>query len=415
MSLPLGLVACVVALLFWEAVGYPVFLCFVGAVRRRHRPPARGTEPTLSVVVPARDEEREIAAKISDVLAQEAPGLVEVLVVSDASRDETEARARSVGDPRVRVLRLEGRRGKTACHRLGLSRARGEVVVLTDCGCRLAPGALRALAGAFEQPGVGCAGGRVVYHGTGGGGGGSTPLERAWRWIWRAEDLLWRLESRAAGLTGVSGILCAVRREGSPVVPEDLLDDWTLAALTAAAGLRTVYVPAAVAFEAPASRLREDARRRVRIAAQTLATLRATLPLWASPSRPLFAVQVFSHKVLRYLTPWLLLALAPLGAWGELQAGSPAVRAAWIGLLLLAGAVLAAGGAGLWLGVRGRRTVLWPLGYGLYLQAVLLAGWWRWARGEAVRGWAPERSGSPTRSGEGPATAAAGPRGGGGS
>ena len=42
-------------------------------------------------------------------------------------------------------------------------------------------------------------------------------------------------------------------------------------------------------------------------------------------------------------------------------------------------------------GAAGRRTPLWPLGYGLFLQIVLLAGWLRWLLGGRVRGWSPER------------------------
>jgi len=205
------------------------------------------------------------------------------------------------------------------------------------------------------------------------------------------EHRLRLLESRAAGLVGVSGSLCALRREGAPRPREDLLDDWPLGPMTVASGRRCLYVPGAVAREAPSGSLGEDARRRLRIAVQTIHTLWATLPVWASPRRPLFALQAFSHKALRYLTPFLLLALAVLTAAGLLAARTGPERFGWAAAAGFLAVVFGAAALGLGLGAAGRRTPLWPLGYALFLQAILLAGWWRWLLGQRVRGWSPER------------------------
>jgi len=387
----LGLAIAVAALLLYAYAGYPLLLWLVSLPRRARRAhrPGDGPSPSLvSIVVAARDEEEEIGAKIDDILAQEVPGELEVIVVSDASGDRTDEIVRSHPSGEVRLVRQEGRRGKTACRNRGLAEARGDVVVLTDCGSRMEKGAVRELAAAFADPRVGCAGGRIIYRE---GGPSQGPLAGAWRWIWEMEHRLRRLESRAAGLVGVSGSLCALRREGAPRLREDLLDDWPLGPMTVASGRRSLYVPGAVAREAPSASLGEDARRRLRIAVQTIHTLWATLPVWASPRRPLFALQAFSHKALRYLTPFLLLALPVLVAAGFLAAHTPAERFGWAVAVGVLAAVFSVAGLGLARGAAGRRTLLWPLGYGLFLQAVLLAGWWRWLLGERVSGWSPER------------------------
>ena len=106
---------------FWFALlamvyvymGYPLLLATLSLMFRRKRP-APGCVPFLSILIAAYNEEAGIRRKLEETLALEyPPEKIEIIVLSDGSTDRTNEIVRSFADPRVQLLQVAGRKGKT--------------------------------------------------------------------------------------------------------------------------------------------------------------------------------------------------------------------------------------------------------------------------------------------------------------
>ncbi|MFP3940758.1 MAG: glycosyltransferase family 2 protein [Thermoanaerobaculia bacterium] len=329
------------ALVAYVYLGYPALLWVLA--RLRPRPVAFGlVRPPVTFVVPAHDEEASIGAKIDDCLAQRyPPDRLEVVVVSDGSTDGTEAivRGRAARDPRVRLLAVP-RGGKALALNAGARAARGEVLVLTDANALLAPEALVRLVEPFADPEVGGVCGRKRHRPAGEGDATARGEGLYWRW----EQWQKSLESRIGSVYAADGTLYAVRRSlYVPIAEPAQADDIAVSARVPLAGRRLLFEPAAVAWEEPPAEGRAELRRKVRVTNHSLRALWNLGPrLWRSG---FYSVELLSHKLLRHLLPFPLLALLVTNAALVLRL-APGPEAAWSGALS---------------GPAGTPGLLWPL------------------------------------------------------
>ncbi len=368
-------------MLAWVYAGYPA----AAAILARLRPVvlrAESEPPTLTVAIAVHDEADHIAERIEDALAQVESGarVVEVLVGSDGSTDATEAivAGLAAADPRVRILALP-RRGQTATQAALFAAARGEVVVLTDAETRFAPGCLAAMAEALRDPRVGCVTGRLEWRDE-----AATATSSQEGMYWRYERRIRSLESRAGLLTAVTGALLAVRASAYRPVPPTASMDHLLPLYVREAGGLVVYVPGAVATDRPISGLREQLRNRTRTATRGIrANLSMVGPL--SPwRRPGPALAIWSHKLLRWSTPWFVVLVAGAGLALGLG-GSPGYLVAPAAVAAL---VLVTGVAHL-LVAAGRRPPR-PIAFARSFAVVNLAfatGWINVIRGRGIEVW----------------------------
>src|SRR4051794_28295849 len=268
-----------------------------------------GEPPTVSVAIAVHDEADHVADRIEDALAQARSGarIVEVLVGSDGSTDATEAIVArlAAADPRIRLV-ARPRSGQTATQTALFEAARGDVVVLTDAETRFAPGCIAALADALRDPRVGCVTGRLEWRDE-----DATATSAQEGLYWRYDRRVRELESRAGLLTAVTGALLAVRASAYRPVPPTASMDHLLPLYVREDGGLVVFVPDAVATDRPISGLREQFRNRARTATRGIeANLRMVgrLAPWRYPRA---ALAIWSHKLLRWATPWfVLLAVA---------------------------------------------------------------------------------------------------------
>jgi cellulose synthase/poly-beta-1,6-N-acetylglucosamine synthase-like glycosyltransferase len=394
-----------VAALFYTYAGYPILLALASRLRPREIRRRPGT-PTVSMIIAAYNEERHLAAKLENSLALDyPPGKLEVIVASDGSTDRTDeiasayalrsrdgvagSTSRRRRAARVFLHRQPARMGKTAAQNAAVERARGEILLFSDATTHYRRDALRKLLPSFADPTVGCVAGRLIYRDRADSsvGGGA-------RAYWGYETFLKRCESRLGSLIGVSGCLYAVRRSCYVPLAADSCSDFVIATMMVAQGLRAVYEPEAICIEETNQRTDQEFRMRVRIVTRTLRDLWRYRSMLNPFCRGFFAVQLLSHKVLRYLAPLFLIALliasillAPQSAFFS------AALVAQVGFYALAALNRGTGG-----GVRPQsrvrglpRLAALPH-YFVLANLASLIGLWNFARGERCTCWEPERA-----------------------
>jgi hypothetical protein len=365
---------CSVALVAYAYFGYPCGLWLLARVRRRPAPPAPapGWTPRVSFIVTAHDEAARIREKIENTLAQEYPAdALEVIVASDCSTDGTDAIVRAY-EPRVRLVRLARRQGKEAAQQQAIASASGEILVFSDVATALRPDGVATLVAEFADPSVGCASSvdRFVD------GQGRASGEGAYV---RYEMWLRGLESRVNSLVGLSGSFFAARREVCARFAADRQSDFHTLLSAVDMGLRGVLATRSAGYYRNIADERREFQRKVRTVVRGLHVLWSSRGLLNPLRHGLFAWQLASHKLCRWLVPHAM-AVA-LVASAALALTSPVYAA----LLALQGAFYAAALAGARTGAPALRIPAYLLVANL---GVLLA-WVRFLRGERIAMWSP--------------------------
>jgi cellulose synthase/poly-beta-1,6-N-acetylglucosamine synthase-like glycosyltransferase len=313
--LPLVMLVAAAGLGAYTFLGYPAILKLLRVVRRAApRRPRRlaGEWPTISVVLPVYNEVEGIAGTLEQILAIDYPAeRRQILVVSDASTDGTDEIVTRFGSRGVELVRLAQRRGKTAAENDTRSRLTGEIIVNTDASVRIDPAAVKHLVAAFDDPSVGVASGRDVS--VSNVDARLNPGEQAYVGyeLWVRD-----LETSLSGIVGASGCLYAIRHDlHMQSMPEGLSRDFGAALVAREHGYRAVSVPAAICYVPRSSSLRREYRRKVRTMARGLRTLWHKRALLNPTRQGLFAWMLWSHKVCRWLVPWMALPVAGALAW----------------------------------------------------------------------------------------------------
>ena len=287
---------------------YPVTLFLLSRLRRERD--GGDAEPTLTLVVSAYNEAGIIRQKIENALALDYPAdRFEVMVISDASDDGTDEIVLAYQDQNVRLCRQGERLGKSA----GLSRfcpeANGEILVFTDANSMFRKDAMRHLAKHFDDPKVGYSVGRQLYENLDQSSAQSENL------YWNIELLMKAWESRLSSVVGADGAIYALRKElFEPLKAEDI-NDFYLPLRVVAKGYRGVFDWQAVCYEESAPSFAGEFRRKYRIVNRSLRAV-SKVPHSLNPFRVgLFAYQLFSHKLLRWLSPFFLIAMLITSGW----------------------------------------------------------------------------------------------------
>jgi poly-beta-1,6-N-acetyl-D-glucosamine synthase len=285
-------------LLVYTHLGYPLALYLATRGRRQVEVP-EGPLPFVSLIVAARDEEAVIADKVRNALAADYPReRLEVIVASDGSTDRTVALAREAAADHVLDL---PRGGKVRAQDAGVAATDAELLAFGDANARWAPDALRLLAHAFSDPHVGYACGRVTFTNEAG-----TNQEGLY---WRYELWVREHESRVASVTAGNGAIYAVRRAAYLKVDPVMGHDLSLPFNLVKRGWRAVYVPEARATEKMVPTVEGEFARKRRMMGHTWPIVVRGGLLDPRGYPPRYALLIASHRVLRYLTPFLHVSL----------------------------------------------------------------------------------------------------------
>jgi cellulose synthase/poly-beta-1,6-N-acetylglucosamine synthase-like glycosyltransferase len=288
------------AALGWTHAGYPVAMGLLARLRPR---PVRTREwtPSVSLVVSAHDEEAVIRRRIENALALDyPPDALEVVVASDGSTDLTDGIVGEVAAENARVRLLQcPREGKVAAQHRAVRETESEVLAFTDANSEWRPDALRALVANLGDPEVGYVCGQLRLESPDGAN-----MEGAY---WRYEMWVREQESTASSITAGNGAIYAVRREAYVEDDPRFGHDFGFPYLMEQRGLRAVYEPTAIATEKPAAEPEDEYGRKVRTISRALGHILTGRAFRSS--RPLYQAQLVSHRVLRYSTGILHIAL----------------------------------------------------------------------------------------------------------
>lgn len=264
-------------------------------------PAASGADlPRVSLIIAAHDEEDVIARKLGDALALDYPReRLELIVASDGSTDGTVERSREAGADLVLDL---PRAGKIATQNAAVERASGELLAFSDANAYWEPDALGLLARAFDDPRVGYACGQVAFTDAAGDN-----QEGAY---WRYELWVRELESGLGGITAGNGGIYAVRREAYLPLGPSRSHDLSFPFELERGGWRSLYVPGARAVEKMVPTTPGEFERKRRMMRGLWDIVIGDRMIDPRGYRPGFAYRLFSHRILRYLSPALHLAMA---------------------------------------------------------------------------------------------------------
>jgi cellulose synthase/poly-beta-1,6-N-acetylglucosamine synthase-like glycosyltransferase len=318
MTLALASVTAILVIWF----GYPLVVAGLAALRQPAYP-APAALPTVTVVIATRDDPALVRRRVADALAADYP--------AELLRPEELA---DLG-PRVTAVTGDPPGGKAATLNAAVRAATGDVLVFTDAGQSFDPQAIRRLAGALAAPRVGAASGRLEIPP---GPDGPSLSERYWRF----ERWIRRAEARLHSTVGVTGAIYAMPRAlWGPLPPGLILDDLFVPMRLVLAGRRIAFVDDARATDSRRFDAQQEFRRKARTLTGVI-QLCAWLPGVLVPARNPVWLQFVFHKLLRLLTPYLLVLFAVGVAWaavtelpGRVLVGA-LVAIAGLGTVLLA-------------------------------------------------------------------------------
>jgi glycosyltransferase involved in cell wall biosynthesis len=369
----------VLAVIFWSSValvvyayaGYPLALAALALVR--HRRVRKGDiTPTVTFIITAYNEEGRLPDKIANTLAQDYPaGALDVIVASDCSTDRTDEIAQTAG-PRVRLVRANERRGKEAAQQLAIRSATGDVLIFSDVATALAPNGVSTIVRNFADETVGCVSSVDRFVDADGRPSGEGAYVRY-------EMFLRRLETRVNTLVGLSGSFFAVRRELCDRWSVDRQSDFTTLLNSVDRGRRGVLDTESAGYYRNLVDDRREFQRKVRTVVRGIFVLATHLRLLNPLKYGLFAWQLASHKLCRWLVPFAMAAALVTNAL--LVSRSPVYQVTW----LLQAAFYAAAAAGLWT----RAAWLRVPTFLVVSNAAVLVAWLRFLRGDRVSVWNP--------------------------
>ncbi len=286
---------------------FPVTLPFLSElfVRRNRRLLDSETLPKVSILVSAYNEEAVIEKKILNFLELDYPKeLLEILIGDDGSSDRTAEIVERYADKGIRLVRAVKNAGKAAMLNRLHSEASGEILVFCDANTMLFPNVVRKLVAPFADPKIGCVCGHLILTDKSGSPLGSGELS-----YWDFESEIKKFEGILDRLIGGNGALYAIRNSLYTKLPvkKSVMDDFFITVKVLQKGFFCTFDPSAIGTEQTSKEGAGEYRRKVRIGRANYNYLFSYLPL-LNPLRPLLAYLFVSHKLLRWLTPHIMLA-----------------------------------------------------------------------------------------------------------
>jgi len=366
-------------LVVYTYIGYPLVLWVLTKIRPPDVLKSKiKISPAVSVIIAARNEADKIRNKINNTLTLNyPPSLLEVIVASDASDDGTDDIVKEYAAQGIKLVRARDRKGKEHVQGLAVAEAKGAVLVFSDAASILERDTVERLVQNFADPTVGAVSTEDVIVDTAGDPTAEGLYVKYEMWVRR-------LESRFHSLVGLSGSCFAVRRELCTDWSPTLASDFMGALRAARGGFRSVADPAARAKFPAVMSPRLEMPRRIRTFLRGITALMANLDMLNQFRYGRFAFQLASHKLLRFVAPFLL--LTTLVTSGLLAGEQPFVVFFWMQVIFYGLGVI-----GSIIPVLQRNRMIRVANYFTMVQWAMLLAWVKYAWGEQQVTWEPSR------------------------
>lgn len=310
--------------------GYPMIMA--GLARRRHpqRPPLLRDEdcPHVTAIIAVHNEQDRVLSKIADLRAQDYPqDRLKILFVSDGSTDQTNARL--TNHPQASLLAYPDRQGKAHAINAGMAATHTPVVLLCDVRQQAQAHALRTVVSRLMQPGIGAVSGELAHRDP------ANPTSAQIGAYWRYEKWIRQSESAVSSVVGATGAFYAIRRAAfRPLPPDTLLDDFEIPMQIVRQGLQVKFESNALVFDELQKDMAGERKRKLRTLSGNFQSFSRHGWLFSPKANPIW-IQFISHKVLRLVVPYALIA-SLLSCLLSPQAWMQALGVAQVGFYALA-------------------------------------------------------------------------------
>ena len=374
------------SLLFWGSLGficyaywgYPLVLAMLSLVRNRTVRTAPITPP-LTMIITAFNEEVRIREKLENTLSVDYPaGYLQVIVASDCSTDRTDEIVGGYASQGVQLARVSERKGKEHAQQHAMQFVTGEIVIFSDVATILQPDAIRNMVSNFADPSVGCVSSEDRFidpDGTISGEGAYVKYEMFLR----------SLESRVNTLVGLSGSFFAARRDVCANWAPHLQSDFNTLLNAVRLGLRGVSDSRSVGYYKNIADERREYERKVRTVLRGISVFMHSIPLINPFRYGLFAWQLFSHKLCRWLVPFAMILM--LAGNALLLGESSFYQVAFAGQVGFYGLAL----AGITFRQVLRSTLMKLPSFFVLVNLSILTAWVRYLRGQRIVLWEPSK------------------------
>jgi len=286
-------------LLIYTFAGYPVLIAILAKIFPRRKKYLLSSSPLrVSVVLVVYNEERRILSRIENLLNTNYPvEFLELIIVSDGSTDRTNEIVTSLNHPKVRLIQVNERAGKSSGVNLGVQNATGDIIVFCDARQKFNADTIPMLVSHFNDPEVGAVSGSLEIDPA------STSVGAGVDLYWRIEKMVRYNESVFDSCIGCTGAVYAIRKELFEPIPADtILDDVVIPMKIAIKGYRVIFDPNAVAYDPQPLEPEKEKIRKERTLAGNFQML-FRYPQWIFPWNNRLFFQLISHKYMRLTGP----------------------------------------------------------------------------------------------------------------
>ena len=302
-------------LIFYTYLLYPSLLFLIAKIKKNSKHPKQVIDPkykpNVSFVVAAFNEEMVILDKVKNTLALNYPReKIEILIGSDGSTDETNTICTLLqNNGMIDFYSFDQRRGKASVLNDLLQRCKGEIVIFSDANTFFCNEAIETMIRHFQNTKIGGVCGRLILDSK------SDQIDSGESTYWQYETFIKRYEGIVGSVMGANGGIYAIRKElFEPIDKDTIIDDFVISMRVALKGYRLIYEENAVGTEEACSTLQAELKRKIRIGAGNLQSLKYLYPM-LFPKMGVISYLFWSHKIIRWAVPVFIILLLLLSCF----------------------------------------------------------------------------------------------------
>ena len=287
-------------------IGYPLLLMILDRLIKVKAIDIAEITPTVSLIVSCYNEVDVIEQKIINCMAIDYPQhQLEILFVSDGSDDGTDEIIKQYCNERIKLIRQEGRLGKTMGLNVALAEASGEIVVFSDANAMYKENALKMLVRNFNDAAVGYVVGAAIYKDEEESTAGSSE-----NIYWKYEIFIKQIESKLHSVVGGDGAIYAIRKSLYVPLDQEDINDFVNPLQIIAKGYRGIFDAEAICYEQTAGDFDKEGSRKQRIVNRSFTGLMKNKTVLNPFKYGFYSLELLSHKLLRWLIPFFILVAA---------------------------------------------------------------------------------------------------------